>query len=78
MSNTTTRTPEPQEPETMPDGWPPKRGAVGDHVRRWLAWYVLGASLLTLAGLAWTIVEVRAIRQLRGSIDREKTHEETR
>lgn len=78
MGNTTTRTPEPQEPDTMPDGWPPKSGAVGDHVRRWLAWYVLGASLLTLAGVGWTIAEVRSLRQSRGTLDRDKAVEETR
>jgi len=62
----------------MPEGWPPKPGVVGDHVRRWLAWYVLAASLLTLAGIGWTIVEVRALRQSRGALERATIAEETR
>lgn len=62
----------------MPEGWPPKPGAVGDHVRRWLAWYLLVGSLLTLAGVAWTIAEVRALRQSRGALERATIAEETR
>lgn len=62
----------------MPDGWPPERGAVGDHFRRCLPWYLLGASVLTLAGVAWTIAEVRALRHERGAADRDKAVEEAR
>ena len=62
----------------MPDGWPPEGSAVCDHLRRCLAFYVLGASVLTLAGIAWTIAEVRALRRERGSADRAAAHEETR
>ncbi len=57
MTRTTTR-PEPERPPVTPQAWPMDRSAVGDHLRRYLAYYVLGASLLTLAGTAWTIAAV--------------------
>ena len=78
MSNITTRTPEPHEPEVMPKGWPPEACPVGDHVRKWIGCYLLAGSLLTLAGIAWTILEVRALRQLRGAAERVHVDEETR
>ena len=62
----------------MPIGWPPRGGVVGEHLRRFLVWYVLGSSVLTLAGVGWTIVEVRALRQERGAAERAIAHEETR
>jgi hypothetical protein len=77
MTRTTTR-PEPERPPVTPQVWPPERSAVGDHFRRNLAWYVLGASLLTLAGTAWTIAEVRALRQSRGAAERDLIAKENR
>lgn len=46
----------------MPEGW--GGSVVGEHFRRNLAWYVLGSSLLTLAGVGWTIAELAEIKRL--------------
>jgi len=45
-----TQTHDPSDPETMPSAWPPERNGVCEHLRRCLAWYVLGGLVLLSAG----------------------------
>lgn len=55
---TTTR-PEPSPSSATPRGWPPREnGPVLDHVRRHLAWYVLGGLLALAAGGAVAVLVV--------------------
>lgn len=58
MTNTTTRTPEPLPPTAIPEGYPPVRPVLRDHFLRWFAFYLIAGTLLTLAGIGWTIWEL--------------------
>jgi hypothetical protein len=70
------RTTQQDVPPACPSGFPPDPdGPVIEHARRNLAWYVLGVGVLTLAGVAWTVAEVRAIRGEVGTMLRKLTNE---
>jgi hypothetical protein len=42
----------------MPSAWPPERSGVCEHLRRNLAWYVLGCLLALAAGGAAAVLVV--------------------
>ena len=59
MTRTRTRTPDPADPVTTPEGYPPVRPVLRDHFLRWMSVYLVVGTLLTLAGIGWTIAELR-------------------
>jgi hypothetical protein len=54
----------------MPDGWPPKEPRVGKFLRERLALILFVGSILTIGLVAWTLLELRAVRASVERIER--------